>query len=256
MKTLTTSLLVLTMFVCAPRANAFGSQGHKIVIDIAMQYLNPAAKKKVLQILGSTSTRSAANWMDSMRDDPAYKFMKPWHFINIEKGKTYQPGTNNIIWELERVYADLQHPEKLSNKARKEELMILIHLMGDLHQPLHVGYRSDRGGNDVPVEYKGFKTDLHHFWDSDIIWNQHVTTESCLKLSTTSSKTIAKTKFKPSQFVTYMNESRALLPNLYAFSGGKIDQNYVTKNKQVIMLQLLRAGQRLAIVLNQLYGAG
>lgn len=256
MKPLISLLSILLIIGIGPKSFAFGPQGHRIVVNIAMQYLSPEAKKKVLQILGTTTTDSAAVWMDEVRDDPAYKFMKPWHFINIEKGKTYQPGTNNIIWELEKVYSELQHPEKLSKKAKKEDLMILFHLLGDLHQPLHVGYAQDRGGNETPVEYKGFKTDLHHFWDSDLIWNQHITAQACLKLSKTTSQEIAKAKFSSAQFVAYMNESRALLPKVYAFGpGGQIDQTYVANNKQVIMLQLLRGGQRLGIVLQQLFGA-
>lgn len=255
MRTLKALLLILMVVSFIPKSYSFGNQGHKIVVEIALQYLSPNAKKKVLQILGSTPPDSAAIWMDAMREESAYKFMKPWHFINIEKGKTYQPGTNNIIWELEKVFAELQQPDKLSKKARKEDLMILFHLMGDLHQPLHVGYGTDRGGNETPVVYKGFETNLHHIWDSDIIWNQHITAEACLKLSNTNSKAIAKSGFKAGEFVNYLNESRALLPNVYAFSNGKIEQDYFIRNKPVIMLQLVRAGERLALVLQQLFGA-
>ena len=255
MKTRATLLLFLMVFGLVPKTLAFGKEGHRIVVRIAMQYLSPTAKKAVLRILGATTPDSAAVWMDDVRDDPAYKYMKPWHFINIDKGKTYQPGTNNIIWELEKVYAELQHPEKLSKKARQQDLMILLHLMGDLHQPLHVGYGSDRGGNEAAIEYRGFRTDLHRFWDSDIIWNQHITADACLKLSSTPAKAITIARFSPAQFVEYMNESRALLSKVYAFTGGKVDQAYMIKNKQVVMLQLLRAGQRLGVILQQLFGA-
>jgi hypothetical protein len=256
MKTLKPLLLILLIFNCAPKASAFGPAGHKIVVDIAMQYLSPNAKAKVLQILGNVPPDSAAVWMDAMRSDSSYTYMKPWHFINIDKGKAYDPSsTNNIIWELNRVYAELQHPEKLSPAVRKQDVMILIHLMGDLHQPLHVGYGSDRGGNEVKVDFKGFHTDLHSFWDSELIWNQHVTVDACMKLSKTSAQALAKTKFTTDQFVAYMKESRSLLPKVYAFSGGVLDQTYATNNKPVVELQLLRGGQRLAIVLNQLFGA-
>jgi hypothetical protein len=254
MKIFATSFLFLIIASFVPDASAFGPTGHKIVVNIAMQYLSPAAKKNVLRILGNIKPDSAATWMDNMREYGSYDYMKPWHFINIDSGKAYKPGINNIIWELERVYAQLQHPEMLKTKARKEALMILFHLMGDLHQPLHVGYGSDRGGNETQIQHKGFKTDLHHIWDSDIIWNQHITTEACLKLSKTTAKEIADKQFAATQFVAYMKESRALLPKVYAFTGGNIDNEYMISNKQVVMLQLLRAGQRLAGVLQQLFG--
>lgn len=254
MKSATFFLLCTLLLATPPKARAFGPEGHRIVVNIAMQYLSPEAKKRVLQILGATTPEDAAVWMDEMRDDTAYKFMKSWHFINIEKGKSYQPGKNNIVWALEKVYGELQRPEILSKKARKEDLMILIHLMGDLHQPLHVGYASDRGGNEKKIDYKGYKTDLHRFWDSNIIWNTHITADACMKLSKVTSKNIMKVTFAPNQFLAYMNESRSLLPKVYAFDGETIDQNYVMQNKQVIMLQLLRAGQRLGIVLQQLFG--
>ena len=165
-----------------------------------MQYLTPSAQKNVQRMLGTTTPEDAAIWMDEMRSNPAYDYMKPWHYVNTEKGKIYNPAPNTIISELQRVYHELEQPKKLSAEGQKTDLKLLFHLLGDLHQPLHVGYASDRGGNSVQVMFSGVATDLHSVWDTKIIESQHITAADCMKLSkfTTDS---ARTGFAPSAFV-------------------------------------------------------
>jgi hypothetical protein len=248
------TFLFAALCCAAQTAQAFGPEGHQIVATIAMSYLSPVARQNIQRVLGNTTPQQAATWMDEVRGDQAYSFMSNWHFINIEKGKTYKPGgRNHIVSELERVYTELHHPEKLSKKARKEDLMILIHLMGDLHQPLHVGYKEDRGGNDVRIRMNGRYTDLHHVWDTDIIEQQHITATACVALSSITARDIAKAGFAQAQFVQYLNDSRAGLAAVYAFSGNSIDQAYLNKSRQVVMFQLLHAGLRLAAILQQLF---
>lgn len=96
--------------------------------------------------LGSTSFEDAFVWMDEMRSNPTYDFMKPWHHINIEKGNSYV-ATNgeNIADRLIITIDELKHKQTLCDAQIKTELLLLFHLMGDLHQPLHVGYGAYRG---------------------------------------------------------------------------------------------------------------
>jgi hypothetical protein len=256
MRALLTFLLLGVLVAGRPvQAAAFGHAGHQIIADIAMQYLSPQAKQKIRSILGSTTPGQAATWMDDVRGNSAYDYMKSWHFINIEPGKAYRPGgKNNIISELERIYKELQQPEKLDKKKRREALMILFHLVGDLHQPLHVGYASDRGGNEIPIRYKGAMIDLHRLWDTELIRDQRITAEDCLKLSTLTPADIARSRFTPADFVAYLNDSRAGLPAVYRFSSGQADEAYIRDGRQIIRLQLLTGGIRLAGVLRQLFG--
>jgi hypothetical protein len=130
---------------------------------------------------------------------------------------------------------------------------MLFHLVGDLHQPLHVGYGSDKGGNDIHVVYLGkAKKNLHHIWDEDIIYSQKIDMESCMVMASK----LTPAEFKEKQqinVITWMNESRALLPNVYAFTGDKISKTYVKKNTPVIKRQIAYAGIRLTTILGKVF---
>jgi hypothetical protein len=118
--------------------------------------------------------------------------------------------------------------------------------------PLHVGYGSDKGGNSVDVDFMGKSTNLHHVWDSDVI-EYHKTvaqdlTEMCKKLTNAEIK-----KQQKVDVVTWMNESRDFLPQVYEFKKGEINEEYINKALPVIEKQILNAGLRLSGVLNEIF---
>lgn len=188
--------------------------------------------------------------MDDVRDDQQYNFMKSWHYINIDKGLPYPAKTEeNAVTELTTAYLNLKHLQTLTPEQIKTAVLILFHLTGDLHQPLHAGYGSDRGGNSFDVSFKGNPTNLHSVWDGAIIEDQHITFSTVKGASPSFSKEMLK-KIQAIDIVAWMNEGRALLPQVYGFTGNKIDNNYSVKNKAVIQKQLLYAGIRLAGLLD------
>ncbi len=128
---------------------AWGSRGHQIVAELAMHHLSDATRKKVLQVLGTMTPEQASTWMDDVRSEQAYKYTAPWHYTNVEPDANYQPAADgDIITALNTAYAELQHRDTLSPERLRFDVLILFHLCGDLTQPLHVGYGSDRGGNN------------------------------------------------------------------------------------------------------------
>lgn len=131
-------------------------------------------------------------------------------------------------------------------------MLILMHLLGDLHQPLHTGYDDDLGGNRVAAQYDTLKTNLHHFWDEDIIRLSHLTLQDCLNLSKdfVSSKIDTIEGIHP---VLWMKETRTLLPQVYDRQNFILDSQYVNRNALIIKRQLLIAGMRLAAMLNKLF---
>jgi hypothetical protein len=139
-----------------------------------------------------------------------------------------------------------------SNEQISTDIKILCHLIGDLHQPLHVGYGTDRGGNSIEVEFINKETNLHKVWDTEIIQYQSINTNSCINAN--SKLTNAEIKEIPKiDVIHWMNESRAYLDNVYDFKDGIIDINYIDKNSVVIEKQLFDAGLRLAAVLNEIF---
>jgi len=243
-------IISLMQFICFSSLYAWGVKGHKMVAVIAKQCLEKSIIDSVQYYLGNMSFEEASVWMDEMRNQDKYDYMKPWHYINIEKDKTYvKTKEPNAVNQIELAMETLKN-----NKGNKDKmnnaLKILFHLVGDLHMPLHCGYGSDKGGNDVDVEVLNKSTNLHHAWDSDLIEVSKISVIDCLKLANSLTKS-DKDAISKIDVVAWMQQSRDLLPQIYNFNKGLITQEYIDKNKPVIEKQLLSAGIRLAAVLHQ-----
>lgn len=230
---------------------AWGKQGHQIVAQIAEQFIDGPGRDTINYYLNGITFEEAATWMDEIKSDHTYDYMKPWHYINIERDATYvKSDEKNVVTVLEFIISQLKHRSKLSKEEIETNLKMVFHLVGDLHQPLHVGYGSDRGGNDVQVKYLGkTKANLHYVWDEKIIQSQHITFDSCMALANKLSQAEMKA-YQKIDVVSWMYSSRDLLPNVYAFNGSNLSKNYIKKNASLIKRQLVIAGIRLAAVLN------
>ncbi|HUZ60668.1 MAG TPA: S1/P1 nuclease [Hanamia sp.] len=230
-----------------------GIKGHAIVGEVAYHFLNDNARKNIEYYLDSMSIGDACNWMDNMRSEPDYNFMKPWHYINIPEGESYTPSTDdNIINQIIITFNELRHKKTLCDEQIKNDLLVLCHLIGDLHQPLHCGYGDDRGGKNIKEQYLTEKTNLHHVWDSNIIESENISADDCLNLYNKNPGQIDT--IKGIHFVLWMKESRTLLNSVYDFTNSQIDKDYIQRSKLIIQRQLLIAGIRLAAVLNKLFG--
>ncbi len=221
-----------------------------MVAEVAYQLLSKPAQDKLKAWLGNTTIEDAATWMDEVRgSDKQYAYLTGTHFINIEKGDKLNPfQKGNIYTELNTIISEL---EKSSNPAdMKLDLMILIHLVGDVHQPLHDGYGNDKGGNEIRVSLLGKETNLHSAWDGGIINLEHIKTQTILNnYKKLPSSEIAN--LKTENVGAWINESRAYLPQIYSFSNSTLDENYVQKATPIIEEQILKAGIRLSAILEK-----
>ena len=246
-------LALALLFCAAPRCLAWGADGHRMVAEVAMHYLSPGTKEAVMKVLRKTTPEEASTWMDEMRSNNFYGYMRHWHYVDIAKDSQYVAGQgDNLIAALNTAYNEIK-AGKVSKDKRKEDLMIIFHLIGDMAQPLHTGYPEDKGGNDVEVSYEGGGTNLHHVWDDDIIASEHITIDSCLQYAATLSQDDKK-HFISGNFVAWMYDSRSHLPEAYDFPGHKIDEAYAKKNKVLVERQIVAGGLRLARVLETLFG--
>jgi hypothetical protein len=247
--------LVTALFALGPvNAYAWGRTGHEIITAIALHYLTQPAKEQMQELLGSVQPEDAAVWMDEVRISPEYDYMSPWHYIWFPKGASYKSAPEDNLLSALNNAADRLRQYNGDERKRKEALMVILHLAGDLHQPLHVAYPDDKGGNATQVFYDGSLTSLHHVWDYDIIASQKISANTCFGLAQTFSDSELK-HMESGDFVSWMEESRALLPQVYDYSGRVADNQYLQRNKAVVTLQLLRAGIRLAQVLNAIFVA-
>jgi hypothetical protein len=252
-KIITISFALLVLLLPIQKTFAWGPEGHAIVGRLALQFVKDDVRKNVLALLGNMPVDTAANWMDIMKSNSDYDFMRSWHYLDYTKGKTYEPNNNdNIVNRLILTYNELTHKNTLCTDQIKTDLYILLHLMGDLHMPLHTGYDDDLGGNKVMVQYDTIKThNLHRFWDEDIIALTKITDKDCLDLY----KKNAVNFTNEVDFLKWMQESRSLLDGVYDFPEFRLSDAYLQKNKTVVQKQLLLAGLRLAEVLNRLFAS-
>ncbi len=241
---------------------AYGSLGHEIVGEIAEFYLCERASDEVARLLKGESLGRASRWPDWIRKDPKWRKSRPWHFINVaDNGRieevTGRPG-GDVIWAIETFYSELKNQE-LDETRRAEALRFLAHFIADVHQPLHVGRREDRGGNSIEVTVDGRKSNLHRFWDA----------QRLLKLDRNSRgdnadghlasiRALAADQVAGLQsagVLDWARESQALRPEVYAFgvASVELDAKYRAAALEITRSRLAAAGVRLAGTLNDIF---
>ncbi len=246
------TLIALSLFYSLS-VFSWGKQGHLITGDIAQVVTKKPIQDSVNKYLEGMKWGDAATWMDEVRSDHSYDYMKTWHYMNVEKDKTYvKSSEENVINEIDIAIDKLKNRSKLTKQEISTNIKVLFHLIGDMHQPLHVGYGEDKGGNTVDVDFLGKSTNLHKVWDSEIINEKKITTASLEELYKKTTPVELK-KISKIDVTEWMNEGRALLPGVYDFKKGIIEQNYVDKNAEIIKKQLLYGGIRISSVLTSIF---
>jgi len=236
----------------------WGQNGHRVVGQIAAWHLSKKAQRTIQEILQHESIPMAANWMDQIRSDHAYDYAYTWHFLTVREGKGYEPEIQekggDAYQTLLRLIDELKN-QPLSPKKKQENLKMLIHIVGDLHQPLHVGTGKDQGGNKVSVYYFNQKTNLHSVWDTKMIERQKLSfTELAEHLNRRADKeTIEKLQSAP--ISEWLTEAVSLRPFVYDLpENNRLSYEYDYKYFPIIEDRLLAGGIRLAGILNDIFG--
>ncbi len=248
------ALILVLLLSISSFSYGWGKVGHQIIVDVAKSYVSKSVQDSVSKYLGDMTWESASTWMDELRGNSEYDYMKKWHYINIEKGNQYDTtieNGNNVVKQLEIAINNLKNKSKLTKEEINLNIKVLFHLMGDLHQPLHVGYGNDRGGNEVKVSYKEKIFSLHRIWDTDIIESKKNTSEDVLSLLSKTPKRKIK-KMVKGDIVQWLSQSRELLNDVYSYTD-VLSNDYINKNYPVVENQLLIGGVRLGKILNDVF---
>ncbi len=250
-------LIIPFLFLIIVECSAWGKTGHRIVGQIAENHLTKKAKKKIDALLGNESLAEVSNYMDFIRSNSKYDHMETWHYATIPDSLTYQeagiPEGSDVITQINRIIEELES-KKFTDEDEAFALKLLVHLIGDLHQPLHVGNGKDKGGNDLKVDYFWSSSNLHRVWDSGIIDGQQYSfTEYTSTLDHATEQEIKQ--WQSSTVYDWANESKDLRSQVYDLpESKKINYRYDYKNLEIVNKRLLQAGIRLAGVLNKIYG--
>jgi hypothetical protein len=250
-------IIILLLFtVCYAHVNAWGPTGHRVTGWIADKYLNKKARKEIERVLGGQSLAMASTWMDEIRSDSAYDYTADWHWVTLQDGQTYEQSEKNpkgdIIQALEKIITELKS-KTLTPEEETRRVKMLIHLIGDIHQPLHVGGGSDRGGNDVRISWFRNESNLHRVWDSEMIDDTRLS-YSELGQSLDKPTPAQLTGWQNSSVKDWAYESMAYRKQVYDYGNGKLGYQYSYKYFHIVRYRLLQAGIRVASVLNEIYG--
>ncbi len=243
-------------------SGAWGLLGHRIVGEVADQYINAKTRKAIQQILGTESMAMSANWADFIKSDTSYNYLSSWHYVNLpaDLSKTTlfsfleEEKGPNIYNKLNEMIAVLKNA-KSTAVQKKLALRMVIHLVGDLHQPMHTARKEDLGGNRVFLTWFGDKTNLHGVWDEKLIDFQQLSYTEYTKAINHPS-TAEFTTWQKASLKECVLESYEICNQIYATgikNDDKLSYKYNFTWIGVVNQQLLKGGVRLAKILNDIY---
>lgn len=254
----------LLIFACALLSSltsfGWGQKGHDTIAYIAECNLTPDVYAKVVKALGNHSLVYYANWLDNASHTPEYRYTKTWHYANIDKGLTYETMPKNehgdVVTAIGDIVAKLKSG-KLTPEQENINLRFLIHLVGDIHAPMHAGHLSDLGGNKIMIKFFGRDYKLHAIWDTNII-------EFCHKWSYTEWQqqldkycpAEEKERIAQGEPIDWLNESYEIATEIYINTPAKtnVSFGYIAYYTPIIEKRFLAGGLRLARLLNEIYG--
>ena len=257
MKKILTSVALSSLL--AVNAFGWGQKGHDTVAYIAEQHLTPATEAVIDSLLDGYSLVYWANWLDNASHTEDYEYTITWHYKNIDKGKTFENAPK--IKEGNIVDALYDQIEILNDTAAGKDdkvlaLKMVVHFLGDIHQPLHMGRATDRGGNYHNVRFFKNGTNLHSVWDSKLLESAHAWshTEWQREIDRLKPEGMNEIIMGGSPDI-WGKESYEICSEIYETTPEttNLEYDYIAKWTPTIEMQLLKGGLRLADVLNSVF---
>jgi hypothetical protein len=262
--------LLVTSLLTPVSAGAWGRLGHDTIALVAESHLDPMAAKSVAQLLGGSSLRQVASWADAARSSTEWKHTSGYHFTTTRDDFHYydeillipraQWGKGDAIRLLVKAEDVLRDPQQ-SDLNKSLALKFLVHMLGDLHQPLHTGRSEDSGGNAIPVTWFGIPSNLHNVWDTrmsvsflalhgDIFDSKDDAANYVTLLPKPTEQQLAK--WQSDYFLEWHEESVRIRLGAY---GDRIlsNEEYLKRKHAQVNLRILQAGVRLAAILNSVF---
>jgi hypothetical protein len=251
-------IFFLSFNIYAADSPKWGPTGHRTIGDIADKHLTHKARKNIEKLLKGHSLAFVSTFGDDIKSDNQFNRFKPWHYVNYPFGTTYKDSQKNpsgdVVYGIDECIRILKD-KKTSPQDQEFYLKLLVHLVGDLHQPMHAGLAEDKGGNDFQVRWFNKGTNLHRLWDSDMIekYNMSYTELSDNMVEPSKEWILLKQKGSADQWV---DEVHLIAEKVYqsATIGQKLSYRYSYDHFETLRSQLYLAGIRQAKILNDIYG--
>jgi len=250
--------LISIFFIFSFTSPNWGPTGHRALAKIAEKHLKKKVKKKIAKLLDGQSLAYISTYADEIKSDRKYRKFSAWHYVNFPFGMKYEDSKKSPYGDLAVGIATCKKKIKDANTSKKDKvfyLKLLVHLIGDLHQPLHIGRKEDKGANTIQVQWHKRGTNLHHVWDEDMINQWDMSYDELAN----NAKPLSKQQIQEIQkgtVVDWINETRQLTIKVYASAkkGDNLSWKYSYDYfHPMVEPQLEKAGLRLAKVLNELF---
>ena len=235
----------------------WGKTGHRVVGEVAQKHLSRKANKMINKILDGKSLAAVANFADDIKSDTLYNKYYPWHYVNYPADKKYNEVTPSSEGDIVMAIRHCMEKVKSSLTPAAEReffLKMLVHFIGDLHQPLHAGLEENRGGNDIQIQWFGKGSNLHRLWDTNLIDHYGMSySELADNMPCLSRK--ERIELQKGTVLDWVEESHTLANQIYASveNGEQLGYQYSYIYWTTVEDQLLKGGVRLAAVLNELF---
>ena len=253
---LSACMLVMALGLCS-----WGVIGHRAIGKIAEGHLTAKAAAAVKALLGDESLSMVSTYPDEIRSAPQYAYTAPWHYVNVAHGLNYEQFSTtlremdkaNIYMAMQNCIADLKNASK-TKEEKVFALKFLTHLVGDMHQPMHMGRSEDSGGNGIKIKFMRKDGNLHGLWDSSLIDYAGMTYQELAKDGDTISAAQVK-EWQQADITRWAWESYEESQKLYAEAAENPEFNYeyYPKHATFMKKRIAQAGIRLAGILNQIY---
>lgn len=242
---------------------SWGKTGHKAIGLIAGRHLNAKAAAGIKDLLGDQSLSDVSTYADEIRSLPQFKTTGSWHYINLPLGLSQHEFDQRLLTSIQdNVYTALIKCERdlISPQSSRDQkifaLKFIVHLVGDLHQPMHVSRSEDQGGNTIQLNFNGEGTNLHRLWDSGLIEKEGLTVEQIAlnydKADVSEIKRLQRDPINKWMFESYQLSS-ALYTEVDSMKTRAVNDQYYSAHLPIIHDRIEKAGIRLAGILNALF---
>ena len=253
-------LLLLLLLAPLHFCGAWGVEGHRAIGRLAEHHLSRHTRNAVRELLGTETLTLVSTWADEVLypSTPEFKPTAPWHYVNSPAGLDHAQYVPQLVGQTQpnAYQALLANLAILRDKTKPQAeravaLKFVVHLVGDVHQPLHAGRLEDRGGNSIKVTFRGKETNLHSLWDSGLLDYQGLTyTEMSQQFDHVPGR--LRRQWQRDAPAQWLYESYQLTEQLYAEAAQNTTYNwaYFAAHDPQLERRIQQAGIRLAGVLN------
>lgn len=233
----------------------WGSKGHSISAAIAQRHLTTKTAQVVDSLLEGDTMVSWASWADQIRSNSQYSYTKTWHYKNVDAGVDYadapEDPDGDAVTAIKSGMVTLKN-QRAPLADKSFALKMVVHIVGDLHQPMHMGHATDLGGNTISLKFLGSKTNLHKIWDSSLINEAHSWSYGQWATNIDNPTPAEVAYYAAGTVDDWARQTVEVAADAYDAmpAGSDVTQAQITQWTPVVERQLLAAGIRLATLLN------